>query len=312
MKHIKSNSTVQLINGFDVLTLWLDRPELPLSARDLWPHCSSVDIECYQPKFQANRKLLVRLHQPTADCLKVLRSGIGREVGVAITYVEIARDVVLRPTFTVPELQAAFLGSARVPYQRDSVLEHKGTWYYGRRASNASGQDDNHEQPGADDAMTAVHDLKKKGRRLGHVLAVYADRPSKLNNAQPDETARPCLHIEWRASGKAALENLGIRALDDLMQFDFDRHWEVHLRLLSLPKKTALGRLLANASGGSPDSSNTAFLKRANRWIANYEINGQFILHNALRHERELARRLQPLSWDEWLQESVNALGLIN
>lgn len=307
MKHIKSNPTVQLIDGFDVLSLWLDRPELPFSERDLWPHCSGVDIECYQPKFQANRKLLVRLHQPTADCLKVLLSGIGREVGVAITYVEIARDVKSRPTFIVPELQTAFLESARVPYQRDTVVEHKGTWYYGRRASNANGQDDDHEQPNAHDVTTAVQGPKMKGRRQGHVLAVYADKPSKLNNARPDDTEPPCLHIEWRASGKAALENLGIRALDDLMRFDFDHHWDARLRLLSLPTKTALGRLLANVNGGSPNSSDTAFLKRANRWIKIYEIKRQFVLHNALQHDRELARKLPPLSWDEWLQESISA-----
>ncbi len=310
VKHPKSQPSVHVIDGFDIVTLWLDRPELPMPERRLWPHCSSVDITCYQPKYQANRKLLVRLHQPTAGCLKVLRSGIGREVGVAITSAEIARDVTLWPTSTVPSLQDAFLGSVRVPYQRDPVVEHKGTWYYGRRTSNAKAQEDDQEPPDLNDTSTAVVEHEKKGRRQGHVLAVYADKPSKQNNARPDETEPPCLHIEWRASGKAALEHLGIRALDDLLCFDFDRHWDARIRLHSMPTKTALGRLLAKVNCGSEDSSGTAYRKRANRWLANYEINGQFVLHNALQDERALGRKLTRITWNEWLQESGKSLGI--
>ena len=309
MKHVKFNSPVIVVDGFDILCLWMDRPELPFAEQLLLPHCAKGDIKCIQPKFQANRKLLVCLHQPTTACLKVLRAGIGREVGVAITYVEIARDILVRPSFAVSQLQDQFLASARVPYQRDSVVEHKGTWYYGRRTSKNS-QEQVPASTSADDAPATVAEQKEKGRRQGHVLAVYADNPSKLNNARPDETAPPCLHIEWRASGKAALEHLGVRALDDLLRFDFDRHWDARLRLHSQPTKTALGRLLAKVNGGSAQSSSTAFLKRANRWIANYEMKGQFVLHNALQHNRELASRLQRLSWNDWLQESVNALGI--
>lgn len=310
MNNVKFDSPVNVIDGFDNIWLWMDRPELPFAEQLLWPHCAKVDIKCIQPKFQANRKLLVCLHQPTTACLKVLRSGIGREVGVAITYVEIARDILVKPSHAVPQLRDQFLASARVPYQRDPVMEHKETWYYGRRTSKQTGQNQNPPATDADGVPAAIGEDQSKGRRKGHVLAAYADNPSKLNNAQPDESALPCLHIEWRASGKAALESVGVRALDDLLRFDFDSHWDAHVLMLTLPSKTALGRLLARINGGSPDSSSVAFLKRANRWLENQSIKGRFVLHNALQHDPELARNLPHLSFREWLQASSNTNGL--
>lgn len=265
-------STVSQTDGFDRITMHLDRPELPFSLSLLEAHCTKVVAIPSQPRFQANRKFVLELFQPTKKCLQVIRKGLGREVCVDITYTEIARDITPFDPDHVSELHAAFLGCARMPYERDVVLPMKGVvWYFSR------------------------------DRKNGNHLVVYADKPSKINNAKPKSSAPLCLHVEWRASGKEALSDVGIMALDDLINFDFDGHWDNHLKLYDMPTKTLLGHKLAKLDGGNTDASNPAYLKRANAFLARHSKHDIFVLQNALNSMPELARRLKLMTWQEWL-----------
>ena len=128
-------------------------------------------------------------------------------------------------------------------------------------------------------------------------MCLYTDRPSKAMNASPDLSSTPCFHSEWRVSGKAALARLGLRSLDDLINFDHVGHWHDNLNLYKLPSKTDLGRLLAKLDGGSPDVSSVAHLKRANRWLDAHRIDGQFVLHNALKTTPKIVRFLPRNTW---------------
>ena len=120
---------------------------------------------------------------------------------------------------------------------------------------------------------------------------------TKVMSESQNLSSTPCFHLEWRVSGKAALARLGLRALDDLINFDHVGHWQDNLNLYQLPSKTDLGRLLAKLDGGSPDASSVAYLKRANRWLDAHRIDGQFVLHNALKTTPNISRYLPRNTW---------------
>lgn len=257
--------------GLDRVTFWLDRPVSKAELKELEEHCTCLKVTTDQPKFQANRKCKLELFQPTRKCLRFLRQILSAEINADPTYVELARDVTL-PESARMELLAEFLGAAKVPNQRSCFIKYEGTFYCGSRAGN--------------------------GGRDGSVLAVYIDCPSKINNARPDADAMACFHVELRLSGKAALAKHGIRSLDDLVNFEHKQHWQTSLKFYVLPSKTELGRLLAACCGGRADASDTAYLKRANRWLAKHSLDGQFVLHNALKATPKLARYLAETDWN--------------
>jgi hypothetical protein len=275
--HPIAPSEIAYDDGYDLIRLFLDRPELPFPVSKLQPHCYAVSQISSQPKYQSNRKLGIEIFQPTLKCLEVLREGLGQEVGVDIVYAEIGRDVIHDDQRIIKHLEAAFLECAEIPYFRDLVLPvEKTTWYFSRR------------------------------KPIGHVLAMYADKPSKLNNSRPNNYDPACLHIEWRTSGKKPLQSIGISSLDDLINFDFDRHWKDRLKLHDIPSRTKLGKLLAMVIGGMTDASATAHLKRANTWLNRHRKLEKFVLQNALTVNPEMAIKLPVMTWLEWLYAYTN------
>lgn len=267
----------QLLYGVDRLTIWTDRTVSEAELEELREHCTDLKVKHGQPKFQANRKCKLELFQPTRKCLRLLRQIFGAEINADLTYVELARDVIL-PKRARSALRSVFLGAVKVPHQRAFFIQYEGTYYCGLRAGN-------------DD-------------RDGSVLTLYTDRSSKINDARPDADAVKCFHVELRLSGKAAVAKHGIRSLDDLIHFDHKQHWQRSLKFYVLPSKTELGRLLAACCGGRMDSSDTAYLKRANRWLAAHSLDGQFIMHNALKATPGLERHLAKTDWGG-LMESI-------
>lgn len=270
-----------VIYGFDRVTVWINRPELPISIARLKNHCADAVGYAEQMAYQPNWKFRVEIFQPTSRCLRLLAKALGNDVSTLLTYVEIVCDVAADSKRQAVRWHNAFLASAQMSYQRQPVVFFKNTCYYGRRSAG--------------------------GNRQSNVLAVYADRPSKLQNARPAADLPPCLHIEWRASGSNALASLGIIGLDDLIRFDHQRFWGLHVRMYQLAKPTALGRLLARASGSDPAVSGTALRKRAARWAARNSISGKFVMHNALLETSAPARRLQKIPFSEWLRVTVSS-----
>lgn len=267
----RSSHLAFLHDGFDRVNFWIDRPTLPFDVQRLAPHCGDLFFTAAQPRYHANRKGHLALYQPTASCLQMLRDLCGAEIGIELVYAEINRDLGFKNVQQLSAMRNAFLESAYMPYQRCLVSEFNGTLYWGVRSN-------------------AAH-------RQGSVMCLYTDRPNKVMSASPNMRSNPCFHLEWRVSGKAALARLGLRALDDLINFDHVGHWEDNLNLYQLPSKTDLGRLLAKLDGGSPDVSSVAYLKRANRWLDAHRIDGQFVLHNALKTTPNVARHLPRNTW---------------
>ncbi|WP_234687654.1 hypothetical protein [Comamonas aquatica] len=264
------------VYGVDRVTIWLDRPASEAEFEALCEHCTCLTVTNDQPKFQANRKCKLDLFQPTRKCLRMAKEILRAETNADLTYVELARDVTL-PNKARMALLIAFLGSVKVRGQRSLFVQCKGTFYCGKRAES--------------------------GGRDGSVLAVYADKASKINNARPDADAMECFHVELRLSGKDALNKHGIRTLQDLIVFNHKQFWKKSLKFYALPRsKTKLGRLLAACSGGRADASDTAYLKRANRWLAKHSLDGPLVLHNALKATPELEHYLAPTDWNDLMK----------
>ncbi len=269
-----------VIYGFDRVTVWLDHPELPLAVINLLrAHCTQVVVSFEQMPHNARWKLKVEIYQPTVECLIRLADALGTNIAASVTYVEIARDIPARSRSRARQWRNSLLQSARMKSLQQPVLRKKTTWYYGRRS-----------------------DGKK---RRSKVLVVYADRPSKLNNARPPAGTQPDLHTEVRCTGSAVLADLGIVTLDDLIHFDHQQFWHEHLRLYRLPKPTDLGRLLAKIAGTDPHVSGSALRNRSAKWRKEHSKVGIFIMHNALRSTPQLAKYLRKMSFPEWLQETV-------
>lgn len=262
-------------DGFDHLTFWFDRSKLPFDTDLLKPHCGDLNRIERQPKFHANRKLSLSLFQPTQNCLILLRELVGREMVVDVTYAEVARDILVRNSTAATRLMDAFLAAVFIPYSHHTFTRYQDTWYGGPPT--------------------------KKGSRV----ALYPDRPSKINNARPSDDDDPDFHFEWRASGKDALAQIGIASIDDLIMFDHDRFWAERIRLYDITNKTGLGRKLAMCMGGKANASNPAYLKRGNKWIDDHTEDGKFVLHNALKSTPDLQSLLTTISWNQWLQDQA-------
>lgn len=271
-----------VVYGFDRLTLWLDRSELPCSLPVLKQHCANIVVALKQMKKQPRWKLEIQLYQPTAKCLRLLAKGLGLDVAVTLTYSEIACDLQTGSKGHADRWRNDFMASALMRHQRQGVALYEGTCYFGRRTDGE--------------------------KRRSNVLAVYADKPSKLNNARPSSENSPCLHIEWRATGSGTLERLGIVTLDDLIQFDHQRFWDRHVLLFRLPKPTTLGRILASAAGDDPDVSGSALRKRAARWKVKYTLGSDqkiFAMHSALRDTESVRKHFDRVAFSEWVSATV-------
>lgn len=267
--------------GFDRVTVWLDRPESLLLQRPLLErYCTRIKIEVCQMPHQARWKCRLEIFQPTRKCLEILQKAVGNDIAVLVHYVEIACDLPPCSKRKALVRRNAFLASAKMRYQHQSVTRHLCTYYFGRRT-----------------------DVKK---HRPNVLAVYADRPSKLGNARPAKGTPPCLHIEWRVSGSPALEGYGIVSLDDLIQFDHPRFWNEHIRLYQLPKPTPLGQLLANACGADSGVSGSALRKRAAQWRNKYSLCENFVMHNAIRETPGVEKKLKTIAFSAWLEEVIS------
>lgn len=270
----------QINHGFDVAAIWIDHPELPIAAHNLEEHCTEAVLSLGQMHQNSRWKLKVELHQPTIECLVRLAKALGTNIASSVTYVEIARDIFAKNSNKAQQLQNDLLNTCKLKSQQQPVMQVKTTWYYGRRSA-------------------------QNGRRR-KVLVIYADKPSKLNNARPLAGEPPVLHTELRCTGSAALADLGIVTVDDLIQFDHQKLWKEHLRLYPIPKPTELGRLLAKIAGADTAVSGTALRKRSARWIQKHSIDEIFLMHNALLSTPKLTTYLREVPFSDWLESEMN------
>jgi len=269
-----ADTAINVITDFDKVILWLDRPELPIEEELLKEHCTKLDVHPKLMRHNSRWKLKIEVFQPTSEFIRVLAAALGSNISAIVTYVEIACDFPAQSRKQAKQWRKRFLGAAQMKYQRQHVVRFKTTWYFGRRTDGK--------------------------QRRENVLAVYADKPSKLNNAQPDAGLPPCLHIEGRALGSANLEKLGIGSFSDLAVFDHQRFWEEYINIFMLDKPTELGRHLADDCGEEVSTKPAALRKRSRAWIKRHTIKGNFVMHNALLANSGFSKRLGRVPFWEW------------
>ncbi|QFZ83544.1 hypothetical protein GFK26_12635 [Variovorax paradoxus] len=276
----------RIVYGFDRITLWFDRADIPIVRKLLRPHCRVLKLKVRQMLKNPLWKLKMRVFQPSQEFFRVLQQALGASVRVLVTYVEITRDILARNQSDIPLLLAEFLAAATVPrLHLPSVQRSHDIYYYNYRS-------DEH------------------GKRRTHVPLVYADMPSKLARKGvpvrrniPD-TAPRCLHNEWRCSGSAAIGVLGIASIADLLGFDFVAFFARHMPFRKLPaSRTALGQMLPGKREVNPDTCR----KRARAFVANAtRDDGHFVLHNAVRAApSKFASRLESMTLEEWLSNAI-------
>ena len=271
------------IHAYDRVHIPLDRLELPIKLKSLKKHCTNITATTLLGKYNPRWKNEVQIFQPTKKCLRVLNNALKNDIGAKVIYAEIACDLVAKDDEQAQAWRNLFLAAVHMKYQSQSVVlddEHGTAYYYGRRE--------------------AAH-----GNKRGHVLAVYADKPSKLNNAQPQDSAPPCFHFEWRSTGGAALERFGIASIDDLIQFDHKKFWDENIHIYLLPKKWELGQILATLCGANPNVSDEALRRRAARWLANHSLDGNFVMHNALLSTPGIEKHLKRVHFWEWYNKTM-------
>ena len=274
--------TRSVIVGFDRFTMWTDRPELPFDLSKIDEHCAEIKVYLEQMLHNPRWKCRVEIFQPTVKCLEILAEELGCATAVLINYIEIAFDLRSKNRRQIRARRNHFLESAKILHlPHDVVLEKNGNAFY------------------------------CGGRRSPSVLTVYADKPSKLNNARPPEGAPPCAHQEFRKTGEGAVAESGIVSVNDLIHFDHLRFWNESLRFYKIPtNKTQLGRLLATACGDSVDVTGSALRKRATRWTKKHSIvdgrSDVVVMHNALRANPDLEKLLPKMSFMDWLAEVMS------
>lgn len=274
------------INGFDKIIIWLDHSEFPGSLEHLKKHCTDIKPYLEQMPYQAQWKCRIEILQPTKNCLGLLATALGNNISVMVAYVEIAVDFPAESKEQALLWRDAFLMAGCMKYQRKLVvLDNTGntgnTWYYGRR-------------------------VNEDGNKRGKVLAVYADKPSKILNApKPVNGTPPCLHVELRATGYSVISGLGIVTIQDLIEFKHKRFWSEHIHLFELPKPTELGRLISNVNEADLNVSTTAIRKRGKSWMSQNSIRGKFVMHNALLGRPNIVKKLQKISFGDWVKKLI-------
>ena len=221
-------------------------------------------------KFNPVWQCTVDLYQPSLLALEILNDlCLGSQVGALLTYVEIAHDLIFRHRAAALRYESQLLRRLVMRHQRGYVFRHLGTTNYFNGRSDGAGS--------------------KRGR----VGVVYSDKPSKLKTPH---AGQPCVHIECRITGSAKLAAVGLASVGDLKEFDFGLFWESAAALKALPSKTEIGQIIGGPGGD--DVSGTALRKRGLKFIQECSIDGQFFMHNAVRREPRLLRKLEKLPMD--------------
>lgn len=94
----------RVVYGFDRVTLWFDRADIPIARKLLRPHCRVLKLKVRQMLKNPLWKLKMRVFQPSQEFFRVLQQALGASVRVLVTYVEIARDILARNQSDIPLL----------------------------------------------------------------------------------------------------------------------------------------------------------------------------------------------------------------
>ena len=206
-----SGQITACIDYIDVARIWLPK-RLPLKQLhqlevNSGSRQSAYHLHSEEPAWWNRRlKQVVHLCQPEPPALQLLAE---IDDGL-VTYVEVTREFVFTNEDVLWEAKQLFSGYFVQPWHRtrQSTLFENGNY-----------QTDRGNKPG--------------------VKFMFYDGPSKKTGEWP------CLRIEAKIRGSAALRRMGINYPEDLVNFNYDAFWTKHLILLEVDRER-LGRRFIN------------------------------------------------------------------
>jgi hypothetical protein len=236
----------------DRLTYWLREPLRPNVLDYLDGYCGRLDIRTRPMMYDSRYRQRLQLCQPKTAALRTLSKLAGM-----LTYLEVSLDWIFK-----------------TERQCDHAFEFLDTYYV-----------KSHHQR---QRVSLSHGTTRYSAEQGspNVLAIYTDRPCKLTG----ET--PCVHLDWRMSGRSVIANAGIASPADLIDFDHRAFWQPRLNLYALRDLQTLGRRHNNTVFGT---------RRRSAWI---EVSPDYdFLH--WNHDKRLGRIILTLC-DNSLQTLVD------
>ena len=256
-------------HGFDRLDGHINSSDPTLPLEKLRSQSRRVRIKLGAKSHAPVLGTAIKVSQPSRDCLITMRDELGDANTLVLNYVEIAVDLMPHKGFSTRRIRNWVLKHLTIKYLKQRVHRPEGykTFYLGPRAN-------------------------KSGQRRPRVVAVYADRGSKL---QGPHKGRMCVHIEARLTGRDALASCGIFGVADLIDFDFGSFWRRVAQLRRIGNAARLGGLL---SGRGNVVTDKALRKRVQRLKANHKIGTAFVLQNALLAEPAIGDALEEIDID--------------
>ena len=229
---------------FDRVQVWLPQALRSADLHQLREQCGGgVHHKIQRPKWDRHGEYRQRLQlrQPKGEALLLL----SRLTGVHLNGVEVSLDWTFDDAYQLEQADRL-------------VRSHWVKRWHGKQQ------------------VKAKHDTQywaRKGSR--NVPVAYSDRPSRLTDEEY------CLHLDWRISGKEALQRVGICSAQDLISFDFRQFWQTRLLLYAVDMRK-LGRAYNNRLVLKKENRRQPWLKisgtRRFEYVSNYDLRRGFLI----------------------------------
>jgi hypothetical protein len=124
--------------------------------------------------------------------------------------------------------------------------------------------------------VKAKHDTQYWAGKGGRNVPVcYSDRPSRITGEEY------CLHLDWRISGKEALQRVGIGSIQNLLSFDFHQFWRTRLLFYAVDLRK-LGRAYNNGLVLRKENRRQPWVKisktRRFEYVFDYDLRRGFLI----------------------------------
>jgi hypothetical protein len=206
---------------FDKIQLWVRHPIDRIKISQLWHQCGYVHVENSPAPFGGKYGQRIEIKQPGEEALVWLAS---RRDGF-INQIENSLDFI----FSVAEER-----------ERTEGILHRHLirrWHGKNQEIRVVGE-------------TEKGVTRYDGPRSApNITVVYGSKPCRITGEVY------CVHVDWRAKGRRAVQSIGIETEQDLLQFDHREFWRKKLMLVDIDEER-LGRYIRNCSTGSRSRNN--------------------------------------------------------
>ena len=174
----------------DTVQMWLEKKPSNANLKAIKTMCGSCHVDQRPAYWNKTLRCRLMLHQPDPDAIRLLsRIVMGARIPFLLNRVDIALDLIASDYAALERLD-------------DFFDRHLVKWHGSHRVTRCK---------------TTRYTTMKSWQV--QQLITYPTRRSKI-------TGEPCLHLEWRAKGKAPVQRLGIRDPGQLIEFDHRAFWQ--------------------------------------------------------------------------------------